>query len=42
MNVEFIPEVKSELFDAVAYYDDEISGVGRRFCDEADQHIAWT
>jgi len=41
MIVEFLPEAKSELFDAVAYYEGELSGLGQRLWDEVDQHITW-
>jgi hypothetical protein len=27
--------------DAVAYYEVELSGLGQRFWDEVDEHIAW-
>jgi hypothetical protein len=41
MVVEFLPQAKSELMDAVAYYEGELSGLGQRFWDEVDEHIAW-
>ena len=41
MIVEFLSEAKSELTDAVAYYEGELSGLGLRFFDDVDQHIAW-
>jgi plasmid stabilization system protein ParE len=41
MIVEFLPQAKSELMDAVAYYEGELSGLGQRFWDEVDEHIAW-
>jgi ParE toxin of type II toxin-antitoxin system, parDE len=41
MIVEFLPEAKSELVDAVAYYEGELSGLGQRIWDEVDQHITW-
>ena len=41
MIVEFLPQAKSELMDAVAYYEGELSDLGQRFWDEVDQHIAW-
>jgi len=41
MIVEFLPEAKSELFDAVAYYEGELSGLGQRLWEEVDQHITW-
>jgi hypothetical protein len=41
MKVEFLPQAKSELMDAVAYYEGELSGLGQRFWDEVDEHIAW-
>ena len=41
MIVEFLPEARSELLDAVAYYERELPGLGRRLWDEIDEHIAW-
>lgn len=41
MNVKFLPEAHSELVEAAAYYEGELSGLGVRFWDEADKHIAW-
>jgi hypothetical protein len=41
MIVEFLTEAKSDLFDAVAYYEGELSGLGQRLWDEVDQHITW-
>jgi hypothetical protein len=41
MIVEFLPEAKSELLDAVAYYEGELNGLGQRLWDEVDEHIAW-
>jgi hypothetical protein len=40
MIIEFLPQAKSELMDAVAYYEGELSGSGQRFWDEVDEHIA--
>jgi plasmid stabilization system protein ParE len=41
MIVEFLPQAKAELMDAVAYYERELNGLGQRFWDEVDRHIAW-
>jgi hypothetical protein len=41
MIVEFLSEARSELMDAVAYYEGEPSGLGQRFWDEVDEHISW-
>ena len=41
MIVEFLPQARSELHDAVSYYEGELSGLGLRFWDEVDQHISW-
>ena len=41
MIVEFVPQAKAELLDAVDYYDGELSGLGQRFWDDIDRHIAW-
>ena len=41
MIIEFLPEAKAELLDAVAYYEGELPGLGQRFWDEIDHHIEW-
>jgi hypothetical protein len=41
MIVEFLPEAKSELLDAVEYYESELPGLGQRFWNEVDQHVSW-
>jgi plasmid stabilization system protein ParE len=41
MIVEFLPEAKSELLDAVEYYEGQLAGLGKRFWSEVDQHISW-
>lgn len=41
MIVEFLPEAKSELLGAVAYYEGELNSLGQRLCDELDEHIEW-
>jgi plasmid stabilization system protein ParE len=41
MIAEFLPQARSELLDAVAYYERELPGLGQRFWDEIDEHIAW-
>jgi hypothetical protein len=41
MILELLSQAKSELLDAVAYYEGELNGLGQRFWDEVDQHIAW-
>jgi plasmid stabilization system protein ParE len=41
MIVEFLPPAKAELMDAVDYYEGELNGLGQRFWDELDRHIAW-
>jgi hypothetical protein len=41
MIVQFLPQAKAELMDAVDYYDGELNGLGQRFWDEVDRHIAW-
>jgi hypothetical protein len=30
MNVQFLPEARAELVDAVSYYEGEVSGLGLR------------
>lgn len=41
MNVQFLPEARAELQDAVAYYEGELSGLGLRLWEEVDRHITW-
>jgi hypothetical protein len=41
MIVEFLPEAKAELFDAVTYYEGELPGLGQRFWDDIDRHVTW-
>ena len=41
MIVEFLPQARSELHDGASYYEGELGGLGLRFWDEVDQHIAW-
>jgi hypothetical protein len=41
MIIQFLPQAKSELLDAVEYYEGESNGLGYRFWEEVDQHIAW-
>jgi ParE toxin of type II toxin-antitoxin system, parDE len=41
MIVEFLAEAKSELLDAVAYYEGELNGLGQRLWDEVNEHIEW-
>lgn len=41
MNIQFLPEARGELLDAVAYYEGQLSGLGLRLWDEVDHHIAW-
>jgi hypothetical protein len=41
MIVEFLPQAKSELLDAVEYYEGQLIGLGLRLWNEVDQHIAW-
>lgn len=39
--MKFLPEARAELLDAIAYYEGEVNGLGSRFWEEVDQHIAW-
>lgn len=41
MIIKFLPQANSELTDAVAYYEGELSGLGQRLWEEVDEHIAW-
>lgn len=41
MIINFLAQANSELIDAAAYYEGELNGLGRRFWDEVDEHIAW-
>lgn len=40
MIIKFLSQAHSELIDAVAYYEGELSGLGQRLWDEVDEHIA--
>jgi len=39
MTVEFLGVAESELFDAIAYYEAQQSGLGLRFLDEVDNGL---
>ena len=41
MTVEVLPEARSELRDAVAYYEEQQSGLGERLWAEVDRHVMW-
>jgi plasmid stabilization system protein ParE len=41
MVIQFLSQANSELVDAASYYERELEGLGRRFWDEVDEHIAW-
>jgi toxin ParE1/3/4 len=41
MKVAFLPQAANELADAADYYEDQRSGLGRRFRDELDAHLGW-
>jgi hypothetical protein len=41
MIIEFLSEARTELLDAVVYYEGELNGLGQRFWNEVDRHIAW-
>lgn len=41
MNIEFLPEARSELLDAYEYYEDQAPGLGAYFWEKVDAHIEW-
>ena len=41
MTIEVLPEARSELQDAVAYYEEQQSGLGKRLWLEVDWHVMW-
>jgi hypothetical protein len=41
MTIEVLSEAKFELRDAVAYYEQQHSGLGKRLWTEGDQHAVW-
>jgi hypothetical protein len=41
MIIEFLPEARSELLQAIEYYEGQLAGLGQRFWIEVDQHIDW-
>ena len=41
MNIIILQQAFEELKDAIAYYEEQQSGLGLKFKEEADQHINW-
>ena len=41
MKIIILQQAVEELEDAVAYYEDQQSGLGLRLISEVDQHIEW-
>ena len=41
MNIVILQQAFEELKDAIAYYEEQQSGLGLKFKEEADQHINW-
>ena len=41
MKIIFLQEAESEFLDAIAYYESERAGLGRRFKDEVDRSLRW-
>jgi plasmid stabilization system protein ParE len=41
MTLVVLPQAADEFDDAVAYYEAQQAGLGRRFRDEVDRHIRW-
>ena len=39
MNIIILQQAFEELKDAIAYYEEQQSGLGLKFKEEADQHI---
>ena len=39
MTVRFVGEAQSEFLDAISYYEDAGTGLGRRFKDEVDRSV---
>lgn len=42
MNVRFLEVARQELLDAVAWYNDQVGGLGQEFLDELDRAIRRT
>lgn len=40
MNLEFLPEARTEFYEATAYYEDKESGLGKRFKAEIQEACA--
>jgi hypothetical protein len=41
MIIRFIEEAKYEFLNAIAYYEGQRPGLGRRFKDEIDRSVIW-
>ena len=41
MRIVLVAEAAQEFEDAVAWYEDQQSGLGRRLRDEIDLHLRW-
>ena len=41
MIIEVLSEARSELWDAVAYYEEQQRGLGKRLWIEVDRHVMW-
>jgi hypothetical protein len=41
MIIAVLPEARSELRNAVAYYEEQQDGLGKRLWIEVDRHVMW-
>ncbi len=41
MTIRFVEEARQEYLDAISYYEEVSTGLGRRFMEEADRSIRW-
>lgn len=41
MTIEVLPEAGFEFGDAIAYYEKQQDGLGKRFWIEVDRHVTW-
>jgi hypothetical protein len=41
MTIEVLSEARFELRDAVAYYEKQQRGLGKRLWIEVDRHVMW-
>ena len=41
MTIRFVEEARSELLDAISFYEEARAGLGRRFKDQVDRSVLW-